>query len=681
MSRQGMTPLTEAAFHGHKAMVELLLRHGAAIEGSTSASSSDGSRPYLTGETALHIAARRGFGGVVETLLAHHASVKAVNTTGLTPLHAAASVGQERVVEQLLHDGANPNAETQDGDTPLNFAAQVHNPECVRFLLAAGAKPGVKNKNFRAPLSFAAEGDSIDCVKLLLDAKADVNGDPHDQPLLWAVIRQDQALAGLLLQNGANANIVGRIALPQHQNLQILNQSKQGLTPLWLAVKTDNFPLVQLLLNCHADPNERKISDEPLGLSALQNTNILRALLEAGEKPDDRTPSNYGFGANLTLLEIAVERNLTDGAALLLNAGANANEAEHGTTPLNRAALYCRDQMSRVANDPMSAETPFLLNRRIFEMLLEHHADPNRMNAGGDTPLKTIMNARAATEFHRSLDRGHPERAIAAANKIIELLQKSGGIENPPVWNAIRISRPTTGFSAGVFVNGTNDWNRYTLLELLFNFYFKPQSHDVVQLPFQLTASGQDKSMPFPDLAHIAVVRPSHDSTNVTRIQVNLLSWPNDLDATNSPVNRPPPTTPRDSINGSADVILEFGDVVEIPARDHPAGETVVGLSDREREAITRKILKTVEFVTRNDRMKFSCYPIGGQATLNFVIAREDVRRLLETSSPDLSRVKVKRTDSKTGRVGEWVLDCRAGRQADDFWLENGDVIEVPEKP
>ncbi|HUC84420.1 MAG TPA: hypothetical protein VL970_04435, partial [Candidatus Acidoferrales bacterium] len=77
-------------------------------------------------------------------------------------------------------------------------------------------------------------------------------------------------------------------------------------------------------------------------------------------------------------------------------------------------------------------------------------------------------------------------------------------------------------------------------------------------------------------------------------------------------------------------------------------------------------------------------------------------------ASSDLSRVKVTRRDPKTGKSQEWTFDCsnagatpignRNWRPAvpslnlqsnndannttehPDFWLENGDVIEVPER-
>src|SRR6202012_4913298 len=48
-------------------------------------------------------------------------------------------------------------------------------------------------------------------------------------------------------------------------------------------------------------------------------------------------------------------------------------------------------------------------------------------------------------------------------------------------------------------------------------------------------------------------------------------------------------------------------------------------------------------------------------------------------SSSDLSHVTVKRRDAVTGKVHEWTVDCSNPDTAPDFWLRDGDEIEVPE--
>ena len=51
--------------------------------------------------------------------------------------------------------------------------------------------------------------------------------------------------------------------------------------------------------------------------------------------------------------------------------------------------------------------------------------------------------------------------------------------------------------------------------------------------------------------------------------------------------------------------------------------------------------------------------------------------------SSDLSRVKVRRTDPKTKQVQELLFDLAttpANNDPSDLWLQDGDIIEVPER-
>ena len=47
-------------------------------------------------------------------------------------------------------------------------------------------------------------------------------------------------------------------------------------------------------------------------------------------------------------------------------------------------------------------------------------------------------------------------------------------------------------------------------------------------------------------------------------------------------------------------------------------------------------------------------------------------------SSSDLSHIKVSRHQGD--QELQWVLDCSKPETAPDFWLRDGDVIDVPEK-
>jgi hypothetical protein len=186
--------------------------------------------------------------------------------------------------------------------------------------------------------------------------------------------------------------------------------------------------------------------------------------------------------------------------------------------------------------------------------------------------------------------------------------------------------------------------------------------------------------MPFPDLTRVTILRPSHNSTNETRIAVNLLNSTNGIDC-------------------SKDVPLEFGDMVEIPEHNHALGDGVVGLTGSEESALFNYLSATVQLVVHDHKTQLSFYPIEDRATLGAILSRLEARKILLSSS-DLSRVKVSRLDPKTGRKREWILDCNPPQSTSyqffvpgpspdrnnpppvpDLRLRNGDVIEVPDKP
>jgi hypothetical protein len=194
--------------------------------------------------------------------------------------------------------------------------------------------------------------------------------------------------------------------------------------------------------------------------------------------------------------------------------------------------------------------------------------------------------------------------------------------------------------------------------------------------------------LPFADLTQITIVRPSHGSTNETRRVVNLLNSANEIDV-------------------AKDVTLEFGDVIEIPERDHALGENSSGLTDTQRGALANYVKGVAKLTAHGQEIELPFSRLDGQATVGTVLNSGEARQLLLASS-DLSRVKVTRRDAKTGQKREWIFDCRqkaaspngtsalsyqwnltfagSGNGASsptiqDLWLQNGDAIEVPEKP
>lgn len=95
----GQTALHLAASKGFPCVCQRLIRYGAALE----------AREQTSGRTPLHVAAFHGFVDVVTILITGGALVVAEDSMGMTPLSLAVDSGNEAVVEVLLSHGADPN--------------------------------------------------------------------------------------------------------------------------------------------------------------------------------------------------------------------------------------------------------------------------------------------------------------------------------------------------------------------------------------------------------------------------------------------------------------------------------------------------------------------------------------------------------------------------------------------
>jgi ankyrin repeat protein len=678
---------------------------------------------------------------VEEVLLAGHAEVNAQNNNGAPPLFAAVQGGQLALMQALLAAGANPNLKDSKDRTALNYAIKT-SPEIIQALLKAGTDPNTLDAEGRTPLSYATEQDGVEVINLLLKAKADPNGGTTNQPLFVSIENRRTASAELLLQAGADANATGTLV---HDGVLVNGawhyagggrKTIDSVRPLAMAVESGQLPMVQLLLKYKANPNDPPDGVGDLLCSAVPNTNMLAALLDAGAKAEARRPTD-----NSTPLTAAVFSTDVTAVRLLLKHHADPNGRVPNGSPLAFSALTdtnilealleagvnveLTDSTTDINGDrpnwTLLAGAAWVGSSAAVERLLLRGANPNARDAIGNTPLHwaihinrpnphgpalqivklllehgadpNVRNKRSGIPLDWAKEQLQTPAEQALAEQIIALLRQHGALDQLPHWDSITVSRPSASFSHVMFRSNTNDWNRFTLLELIVNFYDSSESHSVPSGPGSVSFYPVNSLLPFPDLAHITIVRPSRDSTNATRRVVNLLNQTNGIDC-------------------SQDVPLMFGDTVEIPERDHALGESAARLLNPERAVLYGHIRGTVRMMAHGQTVELSFSRNGRQAVIDEVLNQPEARAVLLTSS-DLSKVKVKRSEPKTGKVREWTLDC-SGRSANsnpslypgfpggvpgrpplsyqwqegannfegssDFWLENGDVIEVPEK-
>ena len=124
-------------------------------------------REFMTARP-LQIAARNGNSQIVSLLLAHGASIDAVDGEHATPLHYAADHDRIDMVKLLVEAGANPNALDWNLQSPAMRAAKQGHVNCVRILLEAGANIQLRDTWGETALHLAASSGAKDVFIFLM---------------------------------------------------------------------------------------------------------------------------------------------------------------------------------------------------------------------------------------------------------------------------------------------------------------------------------------------------------------------------------------------------------------------------------------------------------------------------------------------------------------------------------
>ena len=135
------TRLHLAAGKGDKTGAQACLQAGDPID-----------QPDQHGNSALHIAAKGGFGELIQMLAGARANVNLqATTTGATPLVFASMGGHSATVQQLLGLGAQPGLATRKGKTALTVAQEKGHQQVVALLSQAPAPAPAAAAAFGSP--------------------------------------------------------------------------------------------------------------------------------------------------------------------------------------------------------------------------------------------------------------------------------------------------------------------------------------------------------------------------------------------------------------------------------------------------------------------------------------------------------------------------------------------------
>ena len=377
------TALMRAAYEGHAEVVDLLLARGAQVNTKTDEG------------TALMEAVRRGHTEIMKTLIAAGADVNAVYRTGDLPLIMAAGQRSYKtppvepnaeVVQLLLSHGADPNAKGAWGVTPLmaaNTAAKV------KLLVAKGAALDATDDEGKTALIKAASRGDVAVAGALLDSGANVNA-------------KDKVGSSALLHSLSDENLAHgeeRATLPARRlevarrlllakSIDVNAQNTDGETALMRAVRLYNVDMVQSLLGRGADANRSDLfGDTAVTLAYANGNEQLQRLLPARAfKGQPRDTLNAFLRAAVGRADEAKVRELLDD-------GADPNH--------DYPIAYTHKTVKR----RLLVDAASIGHAGIVQLLLAKGADPNVKGfiAGSEHGLK-FGTALEAAEFSKKPD-------------------------------------------------------------------------------------------------------------------------------------------------------------------------------------------------------------------------------------------------------------------------------------
>lgn len=313
---------------------------------------------------ALVLAAQNGQNAEVAALLKQGAPIDATDSTGETALAWAVMNSDADLAAALLKARANPNTTDASGVTPLMVAIENHQPEMVKLLLDKGANANVARMTGETALMLAVRAGSAEMVSALLERNADVNAREASfgqTALMWSAGRPE--LARMLLAKGADIKPVTK------------DWTVEAViyTPVTVTVGVTGIPW----------NNDGTRTTKVGGLNALM---------------------------------FAVQNDDLETAKMLIEAGADVNQASaDGTTPLLAALYHWRSGEDQVVVRPgrptlRNSAISFVANYKMANLLMDHGAKADAVDGAGYTPLHGAMIGLAPTNGRAP--RAHVDRGI-----------------------------------------------------------------------------------------------------------------------------------------------------------------------------------------------------------------------------------------------------------------------------
>jgi ankyrin repeat protein len=385
--RDGAPPWHYAVWNSDQSVMTHLLATGVDVNAADS-----------RGQSLLHRAAADNTNAaVVAMLIDAGADVVARDEEGNMPCHRAASNKNVEVMRQLI-SLSDINAVNDAGETPCICATHESNYDALELLIRAGAKLHAVDNDDRTAMAVAVHHHDEKSLEILVDANVDVNTvEPEDgwTALHVAAAGRNHRLIGKLIAAGADVNAradfgetpchmlwredearpedaMHSIALLIAAGADVNDASVyNGSTPLHKAVQRSFTECVSLLLRaganidaqtahgvsplfCASDAsvaavliaaNANLMLVDREGRSACHHAvlhpHVLALLIAAGANPHLR-----GKKGETALHCAAEENNSSDAMSMLINVGADVNQADND----GNCAAHWAARSSRVDN-------------------------------------------------------------------------------------------------------------------------------------------------------------------------------------------------------------------------------------------------------------------------------------------------------------------------------------------
>uniref|UniRef100_H2Z9A0 KAP NTPase domain-containing protein n=1 Tax=Ciona savignyi TaxID=51511 RepID=H2Z9A0_CIOSA len=253
------------------------------------------------GQTALHLACKRGHNDILTCLLEHGFSMMAKDNDDFTAMLYASRGGYLNCVQILMNVRINLEQADVNGWTSLMWAVYKGHMDVVKYLLQEGANVHASVSYNMTCLLWAAGRGFLEIVKLLLFKGAKVNHADKfgNTALVWASRRGFTEIVQLLLNKKADPNMVGangcsslivsmkggyepcvRLLLA-HQRINVNQADRDGQTALSYATKIGTEDIISELLEHGAYLNVTDHSGDTPLIKAVKNgrLNAVRVLL------------------------------------------------------------------------------------------------------------------------------------------------------------------------------------------------------------------------------------------------------------------------------------------------------------------------------------------------------------------------------------------------------------------